>query len=195
MFKEVNNNGSMQARGVNPGDWGVTTPRFCPRGSWWVTEGSWTSREILLYLIMYRKFFRNWWLLKRNRIICSEVALNEHFFPGKSIFFKNSMKKSICFKILPGKNKLFGNFPGKIDFFKLPEKSKFANNDSEMLLKPILVPKRDIKVSWACIHNYTCTRIGLYVERTIITPSKAHNISRQRTHRIIRRYFDFLKST
>src|SRR6218665_3031507 len=38
--------------------------------------GSWTSREILLYLIMYRKYVRKWLILKRNRIIWPEVAVN-----------------------------------------------------------------------------------------------------------------------
>src|SRR6218665_3640288 len=41
---------------------------------------SWTGREILLYLIMYRKYVRKWLLLKRNRIICTEVAVNGQFF-------------------------------------------------------------------------------------------------------------------
>jgi len=45
--------------------------------------GSWTGREKLLYLIMYRKNVRKWLLLKRNRIICPVVALNEQFLPGK----------------------------------------------------------------------------------------------------------------
>src|SRR6218665_3016752 len=47
---------------------------------------SWTGREILLNLIMYRKYVRKWLLLKRNRIICPEVAVNGHFWLGKSIF-------------------------------------------------------------------------------------------------------------
>src|SRR6218665_593800 len=38
--------------------------------------GSLTGREILLYLIMYRKYVRKWLLLKRNRIIWPEVAVN-----------------------------------------------------------------------------------------------------------------------
>src|SRR6218665_1788806 len=44
---------------------------------------SWTGREILLYLIMYRKYVRKWLLLKRNRIICPEVAVNGQFFAWK----------------------------------------------------------------------------------------------------------------
>jgi len=51
--------------------------------------------------------------LKRNRIIWPEVAVNGQFFPGKSNFFLNCLKKS----------KFFGNLPVKIDFIvKLPEK-------------------------------------------------------------------------
>src|SRR6218665_1335578 len=55
--------------------------------------GSWTGREILLYLIMYRKYVRKWLLLKRNRIIWPEVAVNGHFFAWKINFF-NCLKKS-----------------------------------------------------------------------------------------------------
>src|SRR6218665_2612721 len=45
-----------------------------------VSLESWTGREMLLYLIMYRKYVRKWLLLKRNRIICPEVAVNGQFF-------------------------------------------------------------------------------------------------------------------
>src|SRR6218665_2249451 len=48
---------------------------------------SWMGREILLYLIMYRKYVRKWLLLKRNRIICPEVAVNGQFFAWKIEFF------------------------------------------------------------------------------------------------------------
>ena len=72
-----------------------------------------TGHEILLYLIMYRKYVRKWWLLKINRIIFPEVAVNGQFLPGKLNLFLNCMKKS----------KLFGDLPGKINFFvKLREK-------------------------------------------------------------------------
>ena len=47
-----------------------------------------------------------WRFLKRNRIICPEVAVNGQFLPGKSNFFK-----------LPEKVKIFGHLPGKNDFF------------------------------------------------------------------------------
>ena len=45
--------------------------------------GSWTGRDILLYLIMYRKYVRKWLLLKRNRIIWPEVAVN----PPKTVLY------------------------------------------------------------------------------------------------------------
>jgi len=51
-----------QYQGVNPGGWGSQPPDFgqgvvrARRG----VVGSWTSREILLYLIMYRKYVRKW---------------------------------------------------------------------------------------------------------------------------------------
>src|SRR6218665_2089190 len=41
------------------------------------------GREILLYLIMYTKYVRKWLLLKRNRIIWLEVAVNGQFFAWK----------------------------------------------------------------------------------------------------------------
>src|SRR6218665_520754 len=61
----------------------VATSRFWAGGS----LESWTGREILLYLIMYRNYVRKWLLLKRNRIICQEVAVNGQFFAWKIEFF------------------------------------------------------------------------------------------------------------
>src|SRR6218665_2546359 len=46
-----------------------------------------TGCEILLYLIIYRKYVRKWLLLKRNRIIWPEVAVNGQFFAWKIEFF------------------------------------------------------------------------------------------------------------
>src|SRR6218665_1690555 len=54
---------------------------------------SWTGPEILLYLIIYRMNVRKWLLLKRNRIISPEVAVNGQFFAWKIDFF-NCLKKS-----------------------------------------------------------------------------------------------------
>jgi len=56
--------GTNESRGVNPGGLEGSQPPGFAQG------GSWTGREILLYLIMYRKYVRKWWLLKKNRIIC-----------------------------------------------------------------------------------------------------------------------------
>src|SRR6218665_701700 len=69
---------------------------WTPLVAGWVAGGSlesWTGREILLYLIKYRKYVRKWLLLKRNRIICSEVAVNGQIFAWKIEFF-NCLKKS-----------------------------------------------------------------------------------------------------
>ena len=57
--------------GSRPPDFGQVGREGC-RGSW----GSRTGHETLLYFIMYRKYVRKSWLLKRNRIIWSEVAVN-----------------------------------------------------------------------------------------------------------------------
>src|SRR6218665_3399089 len=46
--------------------------------------------------------------MKRNRIICPEVAVSEQFLPGKS-----NLKK------LPEKSKFFENLPGKLKFYKI----------------------------------------------------------------------------
>ena len=70
-----------------------------------VAGGSWTGREILLYLIMYRKYVRKWFLLKRNRIIWPEVAVNGNFCQENQFF--NCLKKL----------KFFGNLPVEIEFF------------------------------------------------------------------------------
>ena len=91
-------------RGVNPGDWEVATPHF---GQGVVGEGSWTGREILLYPIMYRKYVRKWWLLKRNRIICPEVAVNGQFVHGKSKSFVKLLVKIESFR----------KFAWRIEFF------------------------------------------------------------------------------
>src|SRR6218665_2399971 len=88
--------------------WGlrVATPRFWAGGH---REGRrevvgvvLTGREILLYLIMYRKYVRKWLLLKRNRIICPEVAVNGQLFAWKIDFFsylKKSKFSEICLQI------------------------------------------------------------------------------------------------
>src|SRR6218665_319347 len=81
--------------------------------------GSWTGHKILVYLIMYRKYVRKWSLLKRNRIICLEIAVNSQFLPGKSkVFVKLPEKIEICQK-----------FARKLNFFvKFPNRSKFVEN-------------------------------------------------------------------
>src|SRR6218665_1858251 len=64
-------------------------PIFWAGGSCGVAGGSlglWTGRELLLYLIVYREYVRKWLLLKRNRLIWPEVAVNGHLFLGKLIF-------------------------------------------------------------------------------------------------------------
>ena len=73
----------------------LVNPQILGRGVVGGREGSWTGREILLYFIMY---IRKWWLLKRNRIICQEVAVNSPFWPGNSIFFKFPEKSKFVLK-------------------------------------------------------------------------------------------------
>ena len=93
--------------GVNPGEiGGRDPPDFGQGGSWWGVVGgrrgeSRTGRKILFYLIMYRKYVRKWWLLKRNRIIWPEIAVNSQFLPGTTKFSLKSPKKSKFFENLP----------------------------------------------------------------------------------------------
>jgi len=116
------------------GGWGVATPQILGRGSWGVSRGSWTGRKILLYIIMYRKCFRKWWLLKRNRITCPETAVNCQFLPEKSNFFVKLPKKSKFFRNFPWKIEIFSeitwrNWNLKIDFlWNCLKKSKFFGN-------------------------------------------------------------------
>src|SRR6218665_2677528 len=76
---------------------------------------------------MYRKYVRKWLLLKRNRIIWPEVAVNRHFLLGKSIF------------LIACKNQNFRKFAWKTrySFVKLPEKieifRKFACRNRNFL--------------------------------------------------------------
>ena len=80
---------SLLSRGVNPGGWGWRPAYFGQGGRVGIAGGSlasWTGREIVLYLIMYRKYVRKWLLLKRNKIIWPEVAVNVNFLAWKINF-------------------------------------------------------------------------------------------------------------
>ncbi len=63
-----------------------------------------SGNVIISYYVL--KYVRKWCLLKRNKIICPEVAINGQFLPGKSNFFVK----------LPEKAKFFRNLPRKIEF-------------------------------------------------------------------------------
>jgi len=102
------------------------------------------GREILLYLIMYRKYVRKWRLLKRNRIICPEVAVNEQFLPGKSNGFLNCLRKSKFFKTL----------------VKLPEKIEISLKCArkiEIFLTRIHDPPDFKPDCRRCMHSYSET--------------------------------------
>ena len=76
-------------------------------------QGLHRDRKILLYLIMYRKYVRKWWLLKINRNnFCPEVhvglSVNGQLLPGKSKLFVKLPEK---------KSKFVENLPGKIETF------------------------------------------------------------------------------
>ena len=70
--------------GVNPGE--VATPRFWSEGHGRVAEVMDRSKNIN-NLVMYRKYVRKWWLLKRNRIICPEIVVNNQWNCLKNRFF------------------------------------------------------------------------------------------------------------
>jgi len=75
------------------------------------------GREILLYLIMYRKYVRKWWLLKRNRIICPKSNCKWAIFALKIDLFKLSERNWNFSKICLKKWKFSENLPWKIEIF------------------------------------------------------------------------------
>jgi len=85
---------------------GGRNPQILGRGSW----SSQGGREILLslYLIMYMKYVRKRWLLKRNIIICPEVTVNGPSLPKRSNFFVKLHEKIEIFrKICLEKSNIF----------------------------------------------------------------------------------------
>ena len=101
---DINNGERTLIRGViNSGDWGSWPPDFGQEGSqggrWGeVVDGSWTGREILLYLYSYYV-----------QDVCSTVVTFEEKL--------HTLPRSSC---------KWAIFAWKIDFFKFPEKkSKF----------------------------------------------------------------------
>ena len=115
--------------------WGLGghDPQILGRRSW--------GRKILLNLIMYRKYARKWWLLKKNRIIRPEVAVNEQCLPGNSTFSS-----------LPGKIEIFQKFAWKNRNFlwNCLKKWKFLRNlpgEIKILLTRIHDPT-DFKPDW-----------------------------------------------
>jgi len=98
----------INVRGVSRGGWG-SRPLYFGQGSW-VRRGivrSWTGREILLFLVMYRKYVRKWWLLKRNWIICPEIVVNSQFLHGKINVFVKLPEKIEIFRKFALKNRHF----------------------------------------------------------------------------------------
>ena len=112
--------------------------------------------------------FQRSWLLKRNWIICPEIAVNIQFMPGKSKFFKITLKKLKLLKI----------WAEKIDFFKLPEKIEFFLNvlkgrnpleicleESEFLVK---LPEKIEILGRIFLENrnflWTCLKISKFFE-------------------------------
>ena len=102
-------------------------------------------------LIMYRKYVRKWWLLKRNRIICLEIAVNSQFLAGKSKFVMKLRKKSKFVWNLPIKIAFLWNCLKKSEFLgNFPRKSNFVwnclinRNSSEICLKNRIF----FKISW-----------------------------------------------
>ena len=82
---------------------GVATPIFWTGESW----GSWTGREILLYVIMYWKYVRKRWLLERNRIILHRSSCKWPIFAWKIEFLVKLLEKLKFFENLPAKVEIF----------------------------------------------------------------------------------------
>src|SRR6218665_130333 len=90
---------------------------------------------------MYRNYVQKWRLLKRNRIICPEIAVNGQFLTGKLNFFLNCLKKS----------KFFGNLIEKIRIvFKFAWKNR--NFSKICLEKPKFITK------FACKNQNFCKK-------------------------------------
>jgi len=88
-------------RGVNPGKVGGSDPQILGRGR----GGRRRSRNIIIsyHVHRYRKYVWKWWLLKRNKIIWPEVAVNGQVLPVK-------LK---CFVRLPENIEIFRKFASK----------------------------------------------------------------------------------
>jgi len=69
--------------------------------------GRMRGREILLYLMIYRKYAQKWWLLKRNRIIWPEAALNGQFFLENRNILRNCLKNRNFSEICLERSKFF----------------------------------------------------------------------------------------
>src|SRR6218665_3726718 len=78
---------------------------------------------------MYRKYVRKWLLLKRNRIICPEVAVNGQFFALKIEFF-NCLKNPNFRKFACKTRYSFVKLPEKIEIFR-----KFACRNGNFLTR------------------------------------------------------------
>src|SRR6218665_1517691 len=110
--------------------WGVIGGRN-PQILRWGSQGSWTGRKILLYLIMYRK-------IVPNRVICPEIAANSQFLPGKSHFLLSCLKSRNISNI----------FLENLKFFvKLSEKNRNFSVTCPSSLK-ILGPSLVLKIEF-----------------------------------------------
>ena len=138
-----------------------------------VVDGLWN-----VIIISYH--VRKWWLLKRNRIICPEVAISEHFLPGKSIFvlklpekieiFQNFASENRICLICLEKSKFLENLHGKFEIFRkfawkhgkffenLPGKIeiflKFACKNQNFLVKLLEKIEISLKFAWRNRHFF-----------------------------------------
>ena len=143
------------------GDGGSRPPDFGQGGRGRVAG----ARGILLYLIMYRKYIRKWWILKWNRIICQDVAVNGQFLPGNSKFILIIWKIEIFSKFAWKNRNLLVKLPEKIEIFR-----KFAWKNQHFFT--LIHDPSDFKPDWRrCYrllefildrHNYAFSLSRLY---------------------------------
>jgi len=133
---------------------------------------------------MYRKYVRKWWLLKRNRIIYPEIAVNSKFCLENGNFLWNCQQNQNFSNFLPWeielfceitwkKSKFFGNLPWKIDFFvKLPKKIEIFLENRIFLLNCLKnrnswnriffkLPEKNRNFLWNCLKNQNSSEICL----------------------------------
>ena len=119
-------------------------------------------------LIMYRKYVRKWWLLKRNTIICTEVTVNGQFYLDK--------RKKFIQKVLPLKIDTFCEIAWKISEFlgkyalkngiflwNCLEKPKFFGPENQIFFDPDPRPQISNQIDASVFNCYIETSNHIFL--------------------------------